>query len=122
MFMILFLFLKTFSLTESSEISIHYKNLNYKIITSESRISLKAPNLDLSIVLEKCNGHIFKKLEKSLQNNIPLKSDIESKNVFSIKIDNTLLYDNYQSSRSNYYKDFIFYFKSLKIEETLNCR
>lgn len=120
--MILFLFLKTFSLTESSEISIHYKNLNYKIITSESRISLKAPNLDLSIVLEKCNGHIFKKLEKSLQNNIPLKSDIESKNVFSIKIDNTLLYDNYQSSRSNYYKDFIFYFKSLKIEETLNCR
>jgi hypothetical protein len=122
MFMILFLFLKTFSLSESSEISIHYKNLNYKIITSESRISLKAPNLDLSIVLEKCNGHIFKKLEKSLQNNIPLRSDIESKNVFSIKIDNNLFYDNYQSSRSNYYKDFIFYFKSLKIEETLNCR
>ncbi len=118
---LIFLYLLSQSI-KASEIEVHYKLTTYHIISDSKLIKYTASYTELSIKKQKCNEHIFNSLESKLKNftttNFQQKP---SRNTYTITIDHNKLYDNYNSKRAHFFDKFDSYFKTLKIEEKLNC-
>ena len=98
---------------------------HFSIFQETDEITLKTNNLDLSLKRKACNTHILKKLEKDLlilkASNLPTdKGHVTNMNI-SLTIDNELIKTPLSTGQILFLKNFIEYFKELKIEEQLNC-
>lgn len=107
---------------KASEIEVHYKLTTYHINSDSNLIKYTASNTELSIKKQKCNEHIFNSLQSKLKNFTTANFQQEpTQNTYTITIDHNKLYDNYNSKRAQFFDKFDSYFKTLKIEEKLNC-
>lgn len=104
-------------------VEINYRNFNYKIDYNEKEATYTAPHTELSLKAKECNKHILKefksKMDAYLRGDFLTKSTDQS---YSLTIDNSKKYDLLISKRGIFFSNFDNYFKTLKVEEKLNCK
>ena len=107
----------------AKEVAVKHKMHNYKVIYDEKNIIYRSSYTELSLKLKDCNAHIVKEFNSKM--NAYLKGDFlatEGNESYSIMIDNLKKFDSLESNRAQFFANFDEYFKTLKVEEHLNCK
>lgn len=107
---------------QAKVVQVNYKNFNYKVDYNETRVIYTAPQTELSFKEKLCNKHIIKEFKSKMDAH--LRGDFltkQSEQTYTLVIDDSKKFDLFTSKRGLFFAKFDEYFKTLKVEETLNC-
>lgn len=104
------------------EIKVDSPHFQYQIEYDKNHILYSTKYTKLSLKKNNCNDFIFKRVRSSIEN-FAQKEFLrkETRDSYSIQIDQEKKYDLLKSDSGAFFSQFDNYFKTLKIEEKLNC-
>ncbi len=107
----------------AKEINVTYKRISYTLVLNEKMVQYKDQYTDLKIEKKKCNEHIFKELSTNIEQYLshPFSAFVSNSNL-TFTIDKKVFPEIEKTNRAQYFLKFFDHFKSLKIEEGLNCK
>lgn len=106
----------------ATELKFNYKRITFKIHHSKEKIEYIDQYTQLSIIKNKCNGHVFDAANTVVSQY--LIHPFSSENVtdfLKIQIDQKIYFENPQTTRARFFINFLDFIKEKKIEEDLNC-
>lgn len=107
----------------AKEVNVTYKRISYTLVLTEKTIQYKDQYTDLKLEKKKCSEHLFRELHTTIEQYLshPFPVIVPNSNL-TFTIDKKVFPEMETTNRARYFIKFFDHFKSLKIEEGLNCK